>query len=76
MPDNYGVTPLHVAAAIDYSEMVDFFLDCDGKTYIWTSGNNIVTMCTWLVEAERDFFPLECHQHHGEDVCMLTQLFH
>ncbi|XP_072894931.1 uncharacterized protein [Hemitrygon akajei] len=37
-PDNYGVTPLHVAAAADYPEMVDFLLDCNADIEAKTSG--------------------------------------
>ncbi len=28
--DNYGRTPLHIAAAVDYPEMVEFLIDRGG----------------------------------------------
>ncbi len=28
--DNYGRTPLHIAAAVDYPEMVEFLIDSGG----------------------------------------------
>ena len=37
-PDSYGVTPLHVAAALDYEDMIYFLLErkgtrvCESKT--------------------------------------------
>ena len=31
--DNYGRTPLHVAAAVDYPEMVTFLVEHGGKLY-------------------------------------------
>lgn len=33
-PDSYGVTPLHVAAALDYEEMIHFLLERKGQRSI------------------------------------------
>lgn len=32
--DNYGRTPLHVAAAVDYSDMIQFLIDKGGKSFL------------------------------------------
>ena len=38
--DNYGRTPLFVAAAVNYTEMVKWLLDHDGKSLYITFLNN------------------------------------
>ena len=40
--DRYGRTPLHLAAAVNYAEMVSFIIDSGGKNTICFSSNSHV----------------------------------
>ena len=42
--DNYGRSPLHVAAAVDYAEMVEFLLQNKANIDIKTSGEEQTAM--------------------------------
>lgn len=49
-PDAFGVTPLHVAAALDYEDMIHFLLETGGAFVLNESVRNIYdgAMVQWL----------------------------
>ena len=40
LPDNYGRTPLHVASAVDYPEMVEFLIEMGANINALTKTEN------------------------------------
>ena len=57
--DRYGRTPLHVAAAVDYAEMVTLLIDIGGKLCVCVC----VCVCTLFLSPRNVFF-VQYVKHH------------